>query len=110
MICAYAAIGLFMSSLTAYQVVAAVGTLAVLAVLITLAMLDKKFRLFGILHTGFRYQEEQTHSLKLICSEDFLYSYWSSPSSSPFRSCAYRQNVQNVPPHKTFSVTGVLSL
>ena len=33
MICAYAAIGLFMSSLTSYQVVAAVGTLAVLAVL-----------------------------------------------------------------------------
>ncbi|MBC5622340.1 Gldg family protein [Butyricimonas hominis] len=33
MICAYAAIGLFMSSLTSYQVVAAVGTLAILAVL-----------------------------------------------------------------------------
>lgn len=33
MICAYAAIGLFMSTLTSYQVVAAVGTLAVLAVL-----------------------------------------------------------------------------
>lgn len=31
MICAYAAIGLFMSSLTSYQVVAAVGTLAILA-------------------------------------------------------------------------------
>lgn len=33
MICAYAAIGLFMSTLTSYQVVAAVGTLAVLAAL-----------------------------------------------------------------------------
>lgn len=33
MICAYAAIGLYMSSLTSYQVVAAVGTLAVLATL-----------------------------------------------------------------------------
>lgn len=33
LICAYAAIGLFMSTLTAYQVVAAVGTLAVLTVL-----------------------------------------------------------------------------
>ena len=33
LICAYAAIGLFMSSLTAYQVVAAMGTLTVLAVL-----------------------------------------------------------------------------
>lgn len=33
LICAYAAIGLFMSTLTAYQVVAAVGTLTVLAVL-----------------------------------------------------------------------------
>lgn len=33
LICAYAAIGLFMSSLTAYQVVAAMGTLTVLAIL-----------------------------------------------------------------------------
>ena len=33
LICAYAAIGLFMSSLTSYQIVAAVGTLAVLAAL-----------------------------------------------------------------------------
>ena len=33
LICAYAAIGLFMSSLTSYQVVAAMGTLAVLAIL-----------------------------------------------------------------------------
>lgn len=33
LICAYAAIGLFMSSLTTYQVVAAISTLAVLAVL-----------------------------------------------------------------------------
>ena len=33
LILAYSAIGLFMSTLTAYQVVAAIGTLAVLAVL-----------------------------------------------------------------------------
>jgi len=33
LICAYAAIGLFMSSLTSYQVVAAIGSLAVLSVL-----------------------------------------------------------------------------
>lgn len=33
LMCAYAAIGLYMSSLTSYQVVAAVGTLAVLIVL-----------------------------------------------------------------------------
>lgn len=33
LVCAYAAIGLFMSTLTAYQVVAAVGTLTVLAIL-----------------------------------------------------------------------------
>ena len=33
LICAYAAIGLFMSSLTSYQVVAAMGTLAILALL-----------------------------------------------------------------------------
>ena len=34
LVCAYAAIGLFMSSITSYQVVAAMGTLAVLAVLL----------------------------------------------------------------------------
>lgn len=33
LLCAYAAIGLFMSSLTSYQVVAALGTLALLALL-----------------------------------------------------------------------------
>lgn len=33
LVCAYAAIGLFMSSLTAYQVVACIGTLAILALL-----------------------------------------------------------------------------
>ena len=33
LICAYAAIGLFMSCLTSYQVVAAIGTLALLAAL-----------------------------------------------------------------------------
>lgn len=33
LICAYSAIGLFMSSLTSYQVVAAVGTLTILALL-----------------------------------------------------------------------------
>lgn len=39
----------------------------------------------------------------------FCTSYWSSPSSSPFRSCAYRQNVQNVPPHKIlFRYGGVI--
>ena len=33
LICAYAAIGIFMSSLTSYQIVAAIGTFAVLMIL-----------------------------------------------------------------------------
>lgn len=64
MICAYAAIGLFMSSLTSYQVVAAVGTLAVLAVLNYIGHVDKKFRLSGTSRIGFQFQDEQTLSLK----------------------------------------------
>ena len=74
MICAYAAIGLFMSTLTSYQVVAAVGTLATLAVLNYIGNVGQEIpfvrditywlSISGRADTFFR---------GMICSEDFLY-------------------------------------
>ena len=74
LVCAYAAIGLFMSSITSYQVVAAMGTLAVLAVL----------NLVGGLWQDIEFVRDITYWLAingraqefisgLICSEDVLY-------------------------------------
>ncbi len=74
LLCAYAAIGLFMSSITSYQVVAAMGTLAVLAVLSYVKGMWQ----------GIEFVKDITFWLSidgradefiggLICSEDFLY-------------------------------------
>lgn len=74
LVCAYAAIGLFMSSLTSYQVVAAVGTLALLAVL----------NFIGGVGQGIEFVRDITYWLSiagradtllagLLCSEDILY-------------------------------------
>jgi ABC-2 type transport system permease protein len=74
LICAYAAIGLFMSSLTSYQVVAAIGTFAVLAVLnlVERWWQDVEFvrDLTYWLAIGGRAGEMING---LICSEDVLY-------------------------------------
>lgn len=72
--CAYAAIGLFMSSITSYQVVAAMGTLAILAVL----------NFIGDVGQGISFVRDITYWLSIsgrtypflsgmICSEDILY-------------------------------------
>lgn len=72
--CAYAAIGLFMSSITSYQVVAAMGTLAVLAVL----------NFIGEVGQGISFVRDITYWLSIsgrtypflsgmVCSEDVLY-------------------------------------
>lgn len=74
LVCAYAAIGLFMSSITSYQVVAAMGTLAVLAVL----------NFVGDMWQDIDFVRDITYWLAingrtqefingLICSEDVLY-------------------------------------
>ncbi len=74
LICAYAAIGLFVSSLTSYQVVAAIGTLAILAVL----------NFIGGVGQDIEWMREITYWLSmngrsdefingLICSEDVVY-------------------------------------
>ena len=74
LICAYAAIGLFMSSLTSYQVVAAMGTLAVLAILNYISTLwqDVAFvrdLTYWVAISGRTF----TFIVGLFSSEDFLY-------------------------------------
>lgn len=74
LICAYAAIGLFMSSLTSYQVVAAMGTLAVLAVLNYIGNVGQEIALirditYWLSISGRAYQFIEG----MICSEDVVY-------------------------------------
>lgn len=74
LLCAYVAIGLFMSSLTSYQIVAAVGTLAILAVLTyvkgmwqAVPFVREITYWFGM--TG----RSDNFMFGMICSEDVLY-------------------------------------
>jgi ABC-2 type transport system permease protein len=74
LICAYAAIGLFMSSLTSYQVVAAIGTLAVLAVLNLIGSLWQEYDFIRELSYWLSIGGRAFESFNgLICSEDILY-------------------------------------
>lgn len=74
MICAYAAIGLFMSSLTSYQVVAAVGTLAVLAVLNYIGHVGQEIPFVRDITYWLSISGRADTFFKgLITSEDFLY-------------------------------------
>jgi ABC-2 type transport system permease protein len=74
LLAAYAAIGLFMSSLTSYQVVAAMGTLAVLAALGLVKRVGQEYdfirEITWWLSIGGRADE---FIQGLICSEDLLY-------------------------------------
>lgn len=74
LICAYAAIGLFMSTLTSYQVVAAVGTLAVLTVLNFIGGLGQEIPFVRDITYWLSISGRSDTLLKgLICSEDILY-------------------------------------
>ncbi|GHS94234.1 hypothetical protein FACS1894207_2080 [Bacteroidia bacterium] len=74
LICTYAAIGLFMSSLTAYQVVAAVGTLAVLALLNFISRFWQEYDFVRELTFWLSIGGRAGESINgLICSEDVLY-------------------------------------
>lgn len=74
MICAYASIGLFMSSLTSYQVVAAVGTLAVLAVLNYIGNVGQEIPFVRDITYWLSISGRADTFFKgLICSEDVLY-------------------------------------
>ncbi|MDR0544702.1 MAG: Gldg family protein [Odoribacteraceae bacterium] len=74
LICAYAAIGLFMSSLTSYQVVAAVGTLAVLAALNFISRFGQEYDFVREITYWLSMGGRASESINgLICSEDALY-------------------------------------
>lgn len=72
--CAYAAIGLFMSTLTSYQVVAVVSTLAVLTILNMVADLAKDIAFLREIAYWLSLKGRSNEMLKgLICSEDVIY-------------------------------------
>ena len=74
LICAYAAIGLFMSSLTSYQVVAAIGTLATLTVLNLVGTMWQDVAFVRDIAYWLSIKGRATEFINgLICSEDVLY-------------------------------------
>jgi ABC-2 type transport system permease protein len=74
LICTYAAIGLFMSSLTSYQVVAAIGTLAILSILNFIGNFWQEYDFVRELTFWLSISGRAGESINgLICSEDVLY-------------------------------------
>jgi ABC-2 type transport system permease protein len=72
--CTYAAIGLFMSSLTSYQVVAAMGTLAMLAVLNFIGRVGQEYDFVREITFWLSIGGRASESINgLLCSEDVLY-------------------------------------
>jgi ABC-2 type transport system permease protein len=74
LICAYASIGLFMSSLTSYQVVAAMGTLAILSLLNLVGTMWQDIALVRDITYWLSMRGRSAEFISgLICSEDLLY-------------------------------------
>lgn len=74
LICAYAAIGLFMSSQTSYQVVAAMGTLAILAFLSFVGRMWQDIEFVRDITYWLSINGRASNFVDgLICSEDILY-------------------------------------
>ena len=74
LICAYCAIGLFMSSLTTYQVVAAVGTLIILAILNFVGSIGQEYDLIRELTYWLSINGRTIDMLNgVIRSEDVIY-------------------------------------
>ncbi|MDR1415233.1 MAG: Gldg family protein [Odoribacteraceae bacterium] len=74
LLAAYAAIGLFMSSLTSYQVVAAMGTLAVLAALNLVKRVGQEYDFIREITWWLSINGRADEFINgLICSEDVLY-------------------------------------
>ena len=72
--CAYSAIGLFMSSLTSYQVVAAIGTFAVLALLNNIGNIGQEQPLLREITYWFSLNNRTSYFVNgMICSEDVIY-------------------------------------
>jgi len=75
-VCTYAAIGLYMSSITSYQVVAALGTLAVLAILNYLPSLGGNIEVVQEITYWFSISGKANQMIDgLICSEDLFYFF-----------------------------------
>lgn len=74
LICAYGAIGLFMSSITSYQVVAAMGTLAILGVLNYVGELGQDYAFIRDITYWLSISGRAYEFINgLICSEDLIY-------------------------------------
>lgn len=74
LICAYGAIGLFMSSITSYQVVAAMGTLAVLAALNYVGEVGQDYAFIRDITYWLSISGRADEFINgLICSEDLFY-------------------------------------
>ena len=72
--CAYASIGLYMSTITAYQVVAAVGTLTTLAILNYVQNIGQNYDFIRDLTYWFSLADRSKGFLSgIICREDVLY-------------------------------------
>lgn len=76
LICAYGAIGLFMSSITSYQVVAAMGTLAALAALNYVGEVGQDYAFVRDITYWLSISGRADQFINgLICSEDLLYFF-----------------------------------
>ena len=74
LICTYAAIGLFMSSTTSYQIVAAVGTIAVLAVMNYIKEIGQEIEFIRDITYWLALPGRSNNFISgLICSEDVIY-------------------------------------
>ena len=72
--CAYSAIGLFMSCLTSYQVVAAIGTFAVLAILNNIGNIGQENPIVREITYWFAINNRSSYFVYgMICSEDVIY-------------------------------------
>jgi len=103
LICAYASIGLFMSSLTSYQVVAAIGTFALLAVLNMVGNLWQDISLIrDIAYWLSLSGRSNEFILGLICSEDVLYFIIVVALFLTLSILRLKANRQKTPPSKAF--------
>lgn len=74
LLCAYAAVGIFMSSLTSYQIVAAIGTFAVLMLLSMVKRWGQEYDIVRDITYWLSISGRSSQFIRgLICSEDVLY-------------------------------------
>lgn len=74
LICAYSAVGLFMSSLTSYQIVAAMGTIAILAIMNYIKGAGQEIKFVRDITYWLAMPGRSNNFISgLICSEDIIY-------------------------------------